>query len=64
MRQVEQQAVVEEYVEGIELSVDAYGRRRARVLSISTSEKIADGDKFVIFRGNHPAEGIDAYGLE
>jgi biotin carboxylase len=53
------QAVVEEYVEGIELSVDAYVEDGvARVLSISTSEKIADGDKFVIFRGNYPAEGI------
>ena len=50
-------AVVEEFISGIELSVDVYVENgKANVLSISKLDKIKDNDKFVIFRGWSPAE--------
>lgn len=53
-------AIVEEFIEGIELSVDAYVENGiARVLSVSSSDKISDQGKFIIFRGNYPAEGVE-----
>ena len=49
-------AVVEEFIEGVELSVDVYVENgKARVLCISQSDKIADQDKFIIFRAIWPA---------
>lgn len=55
-------AIVEEYVNGPELSVDVYVEDGvAHVLSVTNSEKIAADDKFVIFRAKYPAvadEGI------
>lgn len=54
-------AIIEEYIEGPELSVDAYIENGiAHVLSVSNSDKIADEEKFVIFRGNYPAEGLES----
>lgn len=54
--------VVEEFLEGIELSVDAFVvDGKAHVLCITNSEKIADDDRFVIYRGNYPGvEDLDA----
>lgn len=49
--------VVEEYIEGQELSVDVYvDSGRAIVLDITNSEKIKDDNKFVINRTWHPAD--------
>lgn len=49
-------AIVEEYVEGEELSVDVYVERgEAHVLSVTNSDKIGDNEKFVIFRSKYPA---------
>lgn len=49
-------AVIEEFIEGEELSVDVYVEGgKAHVLCISNSEKLADKDKFVIFRTIYPA---------
>lgn len=53
-------AIVEEFVEGPEISVDAYIEDGvAYVLSVSKSDKITDKEKLVIFRGNYPAEGLN-----
>lgn len=49
-------AILEEYVEGFELSVDVYVEDgRAQILCISKSEKIAEKDKFVIYRAIWPS---------
>ena len=49
-------AIVEEFCEGEEISVDVYVEEgKAHVLCISNSEKIKDDDRFVIFRGRYPA---------
>ena len=57
-------AVVEEYIKGAEITVDVYVEDgQAHVLSISNSDKIAEADKFVIFRTIQPAainEGVKA----
>lgn len=50
-------AVVEEYIEGEELTADIYVENGvAHVLSVASSVKIGDNDKFVIFRTvySHP----------
>ena len=48
-------AIVEEFVEGIELSVDVYVEQgKAHVLSVTNSDKIQDNQKFVIFRSKYP----------
>lgn len=53
-------AIIEEFIEGPELSVDVYVEDgKAHVLCISCSEKIPDKDKFVIFRGRWPAKEAD-----
>jgi biotin carboxylase len=53
-------AVIEEFIEGPEISVDAYIENGvAYVLSVSKSDKITDKEKLVIFRGNYPAEGLN-----
>ncbi len=47
-------AIVEEFIEGEELSVDVYIENgKANVLSVSSLDKIANNDKFVIFRGRY-----------
>lgn len=49
-------AIIEEYIVGEELSVDVYVEDgKAHVLCISQSDKIADHDKFVIYRAIWPA---------
>lgn len=50
-------AIIEEFIDGEELSVDIYVEDgRANVLSVSSLDKIADNDKFVIFRGRYSEE--------
>lgn len=45
-------AIIEEFIVGTELSVDVYVEEgKAHVLSIGKLDKIADANKFVIFRG-------------
>lgn len=47
--------IVEEFCTGEEISVDVYVENgKAHLLCVSNSEKIADKDKFVIFRGRYP----------
>lgn len=54
-------AVVEEFIEGPELSVDVYVEQGvAHILSVSQLDKIPDEDKFVIFRSKAPAAMPDA----
>ena len=54
-------AVVEEFIEGIEISVDVYVENgKAHVLCISNSDKIQDKDRFVIFRAIWPSPISDA----
>lgn len=49
-------AVVEEFIEGKEISIDAFVTGgRAEILCTSFSEKIADSNKFVIYKGQYPA---------
>ena len=53
-------AVIEEYIEGDELSVDVYVEDgTAHVLCVSRSDKIAAKDKFVIFRAIWPPSVSD-----
>ena len=53
-------AIVEEFIDGEELSVDVYVEEgTAHVLSVSSLDKIADNDKFVIFRGRYSADVVD-----
>ena len=53
-------AVVEEFVEGDEVTVDVYVESGiAHVLSMSNSEKIKGNDKFVIYRTVNPARVSD-----
>lgn len=48
-------AIVEEFVDGTELSVDVYVEQgKAHVLSVTNSDKIQDNQKFVIFRSKYP----------
>lgn len=50
-------AVIEEFVSGIEISVDVYVEDgKVNVLVVSKSEKIASDEKFVIFRGGYPVK--------
>ena len=49
-------AIVEEFCEGEELTVDVYVENgKAHVLTVSISDKIADKDRFVIYRTKNPA---------
>ncbi len=53
-------AIVEEFIDGEELSVDVYVEDgKAHVLSVSSLDKIANNDKFVIFRGRYSADVVD-----
>lgn len=48
-------AIIEEFFDGWELSADVYVEEgQAKLLSLSNSQKIADKDKFVIFRAVYP----------
>lgn len=50
-------AIIEEFIEGLELSVDVYVERgKAHILCISNNDKIYSKDKFIIFRGRCPAK--------
>ena len=47
--------IVEEFCAGEEISVDVYVENgEAKLLCVSNSEKIADADRFIIFRGRYP----------
>lgn len=49
------EVIVEEFVSGDEISVDVYVESgKAKILCVSNSEKVADADRFVIFRGRYP----------
>lgn len=49
-------AIVEEFIEGFEVSVDAFvTNKTAAVLCMSLTEKIKSEDKFIINRGIYPA---------
>lgn len=53
--------IVEEYVDGEEISVDVYVENgKAKLLCVSNSEKINDADRFIIFRGRYPVSVSDA----
>lgn len=53
-------ALVEEFCEGEELTVDLYVENGdAHILTISISDKIADKDRFVIYRTKNPAPVSD-----
>ncbi|MBE5754586.1 MAG: ATP-grasp domain-containing protein [Clostridiales bacterium] len=50
-------AVVEQFIDGPEISVDLYVENgKAKVLCVSKNDKIADKNKFVIFRGLCPVK--------
>lgn len=54
-------AIVERFIDGPEISVDVYVEDgKAKVLCISNNVKIADKEKFVIFRGRCPAVETEA----
>lgn len=48
-------AIVEEFIQGMEITIDVQVENgKAHVLSTAYSDKIADDDKFVIFRTRYP----------
>lgn len=52
--------IVEEFVAGEEISVDVYVEDGvAKLLCVSNSEKLADADRFIIFRGRYPVSAPD-----
>lgn len=54
-------AIVEEFVEGDELTVDVYVEDgKAHILCISNLDKIGGADRFVIYRTRYPAEISDS----
>ena len=49
--------IVEEFVEGLELSVDIYVENgKVNILCIRSLDKIPNSEKFIICRGNYPAK--------
>ncbi len=53
--------IVEEYFQGEEISVDAFVMNgKAKILTVSNSEKVKDKDRFVIFRGRYPVVASEA----
>ena len=53
-------AIIEEFIDGEELSVDIYVEDgKAHVLSVSSLDKIANNDKFVIFRGRYSSAVVE-----
>jgi biotin carboxylase len=54
-------AIIEEFVDGLEITVDVQVENgKAHVLSTAYSDKIADDDKFVIFRTRYPVAESEA----
>lgn len=54
-------AIIEQFIDGPEISVDVYVEEGvAHVLNIQNNVKIADKEKFIIFRGSCPAKEADA----
>ncbi|MBO5286902.1 MAG: ATP-grasp domain-containing protein [Clostridia bacterium] len=54
-------AIVEEFIEGEELSADVYVENGvAHLLSVSSLDKIANNDKFVIYRGFYSYERTES----
>ena len=50
-------AIVEEFVEGLELSVDIYVENgKVNILCIRSLDKIPNSEKFIMCRGNYPAK--------
>lgn len=48
--------IVEEYFQGEEISVDAFVLDgKAKVLTVTNSDKLKEEDRFIIFRGRYPA---------
>ena len=48
--------IVEEFFRGDEISVDAFVLNgKAKILSVTNSDKVKHDDRFVIFRGHYPA---------
>ncbi len=53
--------IVEEFFQGDEISVDAFVvDGKAKILTVSNSEKIKYANRFVIFRGRYPVAASDA----
>lgn len=53
--------IVEEFFQGEEISVDAFVvNGKAKVLTVTNSEKVEDQDRFVIFRGRYPVVASQA----
>lgn len=53
-------AIVEEFFQGDEISVDAFVvNGKAKILAVTNSEKIKNEDRFVIFRGRYPVAASD-----
>ncbi len=52
--------IVEEFFQGDEISVDAFVvDGKAKILSVTNSEKVRSNDRFVIFRGRYPVAASD-----
>ena len=52
--------IIEEYFQGEEISVDAFVTGgKAKILTVTNSEKVRNKDRFVIFRGRYPAAVSD-----
>ena len=52
--------IVEEFFKGDEISVDAFVvNGKAKILTVTNSEKVKDNDRFVIFRGRYPAKASE-----
>ena len=53
--------IVEEFFSGDEISVDAFVvDGKAKILSVTNSEKVKDDNRFVIFRGRYPAAATES----
>ena len=53
--------IVEEFFQGDEISVDAFVvNGKAKILSVTNSEKVKDNNRFVIFRGRYPVDASEA----
>ena len=52
--------IVEEFFHGSEISVDAFVvNGKAKILTVTNSEKVKDKDRFVIFRGRYPVSASE-----
>ncbi len=53
--------IVEEFFSGDEISVDAFVvNGKAKILTVTNSEKVKSEDRFVIFRGRYPVSASEA----